>query len=63
MANPKNIVKYREKSGFGVIPSRKLVQYSGFPQLFMLNRYHEMCDFEWINSKWTLSLIVFSSMF
>ncbi|XP_027197297.2 uncharacterized protein F36G3.2-like [Dermatophagoides pteronyssinus] len=49
LASPKNVFKYREKSGFCVIPSRKLVQYCGYPHLFMLNKYHEDCDFEWIN--------------
>lgn len=49
LASAKNVAKYREKSGFTVIPARKLVQFCGYPSLFMLSKYYEQCDFEWIN--------------
>ncbi|KPM08275.1 Acetyltransferase-like protein [Sarcoptes scabiei] len=51
LATAKNVTKYREKSGFNVIPSRKLIQYVGYPQLFMLNKHHLECDFEWIDAQ------------
>jgi len=51
LASAKNVSKYREKSGFTVLPARKLIQFSGIPQLFLLNKYHEQCDIEWINGK------------
>lgn len=63
LATAKNVTKYREKSGFNVIPSRKLIQYVGYPQLFMLNKHHLECDFEWIDgddfSRLYFSLIIF----
>lgn len=46
LASPKNILKYKDKSGFGVIPARKLIQFNGYPQLFMLSRYDVLCDLE-----------------
>ena len=55
LANAKNVNKYREKSGFTVLPARKLLQFCGYPQVFMLNKYHEQCDFEWINGQFSIN--------
>lgn len=61
MAVPGNVGKYRKKSGFAVIPARKVVQFSGYPQLFMLNKYTEMADLEIVEGKLALGVCPYST--
>ncbi|CAM6000133.1 unnamed protein product [Sphagnum balticum] len=48
-SSAKMITSYKEKCGFKVIPARKMVAYSGFPQIFTLNKYLTDCDIEYIS--------------
>ena len=45
---PKTIAAIRDKSGFHVIPARRMIAYSGIPETFALNKYIDYCDIEYI---------------
>ncbi|CAG2119027.1 unnamed protein product, partial [Medioppia subpectinata] len=39
---------FKDKSGFQVIPARRMIAYSGVPQMFALNKYCDYCEIEYI---------------
>lgn len=48
---PKTIAIFRDRSGFNVIPARRMIAYSGIPHVFELNKYIDYCDIEYITSE------------